>query len=80
MIEYFSDYRFFDIGLSTMNLFSVMMGMVFAFFQQSLFGQRIGKYIIVYFACLVGWYAGNLYLERNHKTPTESTQTINGVK
>ena len=78
MIEYFSDYRFFDIGLSTMNLFTFMMGMVFAFFKQGLFGQRIGKYIILYFACLVGWYAGNLYLEKNYKT--ESSQTINGVK
>lgn len=80
MSEIFRDWQFFEIGLSTMNLFSFMMGMVFAFFKQGLFGQRIGKYIIVYFACLVGWYAGSLYLERQHKTPTESTQMINGVK
>ena len=77
MIEYFSDYRFFDIGLSTMNLFSFMMGMVFAFFKQGLFGQKIGKYIIVYFACLVGWYAGNLYLERHHNTQTTQTTIRN---
>ena len=77
MSEIFNHWQFFEIGLPSVNLFSFMMGMVFAFFKQGLFGQKIGKYIIVYFACLAGWYAGNLYLERHPNTETTQTTIRN---
>jgi hypothetical protein len=77
MTEIFNHWQFFEIGLPSVNLFSIMLGMVFAFFQQGLFGKNIGKYIIIYFACLAGWYAGGLYLERNHNTETTQTTIRN---
>jgi hypothetical protein len=76
IMEYVSNFSFFDIGLTSMNLFSIMVGMVIAFFQQGVFGQKIGKYIILYLVCLVAWYAGSLYLERNLKASTATTQTV----
>ena len=77
MSEIFNHWQFFEIGLPSVNLFSFMMGMVFAFFKQGLFGQKIGKYIILYFVCLAGWYAGNLYLERHPNTETTQTTIRN---
>jgi len=46
----------FEISFARLNLFSFMLGMTFAFFNQGLFGKNIGKYIIVYFASIAFWY------------------------
>lgn len=50
------EWHFFDIGFDTLNLFSFMLGMVFAFFRQGLFGKRIGVWIFGYFALLAFYY------------------------
>jgi hypothetical protein len=60
-----SQYHLFDIGPSTINLFSFMLGATWAFFNQGLFGKRIGLYVFLYFASLAGWYALNYYLLLN---------------
>lgn len=52
-----SDFHFFDISFYSLNLFSYMLGMTVAFFNQGLFGKKIGKDIIFYLVCLVAWYA-----------------------
>lgn len=44
-----------------MNLFSFMLGMTYAFFNQGLFGKHIGKYIFLYFAGLAAYYATMYY-------------------
>jgi hypothetical protein len=54
--------NFFAIDLTSMNLFSFMMGMMFAFFNQGLFGKRIGKYRFIYFLGLVAVYASKYYI------------------
>ena len=41
-----------------------MMGMTFAFFNQGLFGKRMGKYIIVYLVGLALVYGLMYYNER----------------
>jgi hypothetical protein len=41
-----------------------MMGMTFAFFNQGLFGRKIGVYIILYFGGLALWY----YFKAQHHT------------
>ena len=76
IIGYFSNLQFFDIGLTSMNLFSIMVGMVIAFFNQGVFGKSIGKYIILYLVCLAAWYAGSLYIERNFSVSAQSTQVV----
>lgn len=68
-------YHFFDIDLVSLNLFSFMMGVVWAFFNQGVFGKRIGHLIFIYFAGLAAWYGLQLYLVKNpiQKVP-EPTQ------
>ena len=51
-----ADYHFFDISIYHINLFSFMLGATWAFFNQGLFGKRIGLYVFLYFAGLAGWY------------------------
>lgn len=72
------NYHLFNIDLVSLNLFSFMLGMVWAFFNQGLFGKRIAMPIFLYFAGLAAWYGLQLYLT-NHPTkkiiePTEQTE------
>jgi hypothetical protein len=39
-----------------------MMGVTWAFFNQGLFGKRIGYYVFLYFASLAAWYALQYYI------------------
>jgi hypothetical protein len=50
------DFHFFDISFAALNLLSFMLGMLFAFFKQGLFGKRIGKYIFTYFGMVAVYY------------------------
>lgn len=72
------EWKFFDIELSTINLFSFMLGMSWAFFNQGLFGKRIGMWIFLYFAGLAMWYALSFYAQKEAlekiKTQQESTK------
>jgi len=52
---------FFDISFTSLNLFSFMLGMIFAFFNQGLFGKNIGKYIIAYLLALALVYGVKYY-------------------
>jgi len=61
-----SDFNLFTISLFSLNLFSFMLGMTFAFFNQGMFGKNIGKYIIFYFMIVALWYAGKYYLASNN--------------
>jgi len=45
-----------DISLEHLNLFSFMLGATWAFFNQGLFGKRIGKIIFLYFGGLALYY------------------------
>ncbi len=56
--------HFFDISVYQLNLFSFMLGVTWAFFNQGLFGKRIGYYVFLYFASLAAWY-GMLYYFSN---------------
>jgi hypothetical protein len=38
-----------------------MLGMTVAFFNQGLFGKKIGKWVFIYFAGLAAWYAFQLH-------------------
>jgi hypothetical protein len=67
-MEFLLEWRFFDIGLASLNLFSFVLGMMFAFFRQGLFVKRIGKWIFLYFICLSGWYALNYYFLKQNNT------------
>ena len=60
----FSEFRLFEISLVALNLFSFMLGMVYAFFNQGMFGKNIARPIFIYFSCLVAYYA---YLYYTHK-------------
>ena len=51
-----SEFHIFDISFYQLNLFSFMLGMTFAFFNQGLFGRNIGKWVFLYYAGLAGWY------------------------
>jgi hypothetical protein len=51
------NWNFFEITFSGLNLFSFMLGMTWAFFNQGLFGKRIGKWVFIYFGLLAAWYA-----------------------
>lgn len=64
---------FFDIGFSSLNLFSFMMGMLFAFFNQGLFGKRIGKYLFIYLIGLAAVYGAKYYIikETNYQSLDE---------
>lgn len=63
---------FFAIGFSHINLMSIMIGMTFAFFNQGLFGKRIGKYIVVYLVGLAGFYGISYYAEREARIKYEN--------
>ena len=52
-----SDFHFFDISVYSLNLLSFMLGITWAFFNQGLFGKKIGKWIFIYFALLAATYA-----------------------
>ena len=65
-----TQFHIFDISLVSLNLFSFMLGMVWAFFNQGLFGRRIALPIFIYFAGLAGWYALQYY-SVTHKTSKE---------
>jgi hypothetical protein len=60
-----SDFHFFDIHFYKLNLFSFMLGATWAFFNQGLFGKRIGLWIFTYFGGLAAWYAMLLYIANN---------------
>jgi hypothetical protein len=47
--------NFFVISFESMNLLSFMLGMTWAFFNQGLFGQKIGKWVFLY------WFGMALY-------------------
>jgi hypothetical protein len=53
---------FFDISIQSLNLFSFMLGMTYAFFNQSYFGKRIGFWIFAYFAGLAATYWLKYYM------------------
>lgn len=55
-------FHLFDISVFQINLFSFMLGMTFAFFNQGYFGKSIGKYIFMYYAGLAAWYFILYYL------------------
>ena len=50
-------WHFFDISFASFNLFSYMLGMTAAFFNQGLFGKKIAGPIFLYFGCLALYYA-----------------------
>lgn len=56
------NYHFFDISFDSLNLFSFMLGMVWAFFNQGVFGRRIATPIFLYFAGLAAWFALQYYI------------------
>ena len=56
-----SDFHFFDISVYSFNLLSFMLGVTWAFFNQGLFGKRIGYWAFLYFAGLAAWYATLYY-------------------
>jgi hypothetical protein len=58
----FSQYHFFAIDFVSLNLFSFMMGATWAFFNQGLFGKRIGLWVFLYFGGLAAWYGINYYI------------------
>ena len=85
-------FHLFDINIVSLNLFSFVLGMVWAFFNQGFFGRRIALPIFLYFAGLAAWY-GLQYNAVTHSTkkvkePTEQTETepkkevvgVNGVR
>ena len=57
--------KFFEISFVSLNLFSFMLGMTFAFFNQGMFGKNIGAYVIYYFMGLALYY----YLVSTHVIP-----------
>ena len=57
-----SELNIFSISLASLNLFSFMLGATWAFFQQGLFGKRLGLYIFAYYASMAAWYALHYYL------------------
>lgn len=68
------EWQFFEIGFKSLNLFSMILGMIFAFFNQGLFGKNIGKWIIFYFAGLALWYGVHYYVEKDLKMKYSQTQ------
>ena len=64
-----NEWHFFDIGFKTLNLFSFMLGVTWAFFNQGIFGKRIGQWIFLYFAGLALFYGLSYYTakEANEK-------------
>ena len=76
-----NSWNFFTIGLASLNLFSFMLGVTWAFFQQYVFGKSIGKVIFLYFAILAAWYGGLYYYEINKaQVPVEAQEIIEEIK
>ena len=65
----------FEISFESLNLFSMILGMTFAFFNQGLFGKRIGKYIIFYLFALALYYGLSYYIEKDLREKYESQET-----
>jgi len=55
-------FYFFDISVYHLNLLSFMLGVTWAFFNQGLFGKKIGLYIFLYFGGLAAWYGALLWM------------------
>lgn len=72
-----NDIHFFDISIWSLNLLSFMLGMSFAFFNQGFFGQKIGKYIFLYFGGLAAWYFTLYYISGN---PHAIQDLVNQIK
>ena len=75
-----TQFHFFDISLFSLNLFSFMLGMVWAFFNQGLFGKRIALPIFLYFAGLAAWYGLQFYIATHNinntkKVPEDTEQS-----
>jgi len=75
---------FFDISFMTLNLFSFVLGMIFSFFNQGLFGKSIGKYIILYLFAVASYYGVMYHLHKpteinslNVPVPEVSNERIN---
>lgn len=73
-------YHFFDISFVSLNLFSFMAGMTWAFFNQGIFGKRIALPIFLYFAGLAAWYALNLYAVTPIKKVPEPTEQSHSIQ
>jgi hypothetical protein len=58
-------FNLFTISFQSLNLLSFMLGMTWSFFNQGLFGRRIGLWVIVYFASLAIWYGAKYYMLTN---------------
>lgn len=50
------NFNVFTISFYALNLLSFMLGMTFSFFQQGLFGKKIGKYVIGYWIAMCVTY------------------------
>lgn len=59
------NFNFFTISFYALNLLSFMLGMTFSFFQQGLFGKKIGKYVIGYWIILALVYFVLYYMSQN---------------
>ena len=76
-----NEWHFFDIGFRTLNLFSFMLGATWAFFNQGLFGKKIGQVIFLYFAGLALFYGLSFYAEQSrNQAPAPQTQSSPVVK
>ena len=62
----------FEISFDSLNLFSFILGMTFAFFNQGLFGKKIGKYIIFYLFALALYYGLSYYVEKDLREKYET--------
>jgi uncharacterized RDD family membrane protein YckC len=64
MIEVFNltGFKFFDISIVSLNLFSFMLGATWAFFNQGIFGRKIAGPIFLYFGGLAAYYAFLYYI------------------
>jgi len=51
-----NSFHIFDISIYQMNLFSFMMGALWAFFNQSYFGKRMAGPLFLYFGGLAVYY------------------------
>lgn len=71
-----NEWFFFDIGFRTINLFSFMLGMSWAFFNQGLFGKRIGMWIFLYFAGLAMWYGLSFYAQKDAMEKMKQQESV----
>ena len=61
-----NEFNLFTISFYALNLLSFMLGMTFSFFQQGLFGKKIGKYVIGYWILLAITYFVLYYTTQNN--------------